>query len=101
MGTKALRRILEVNGTSARNNDVRYMNKDLRSLAHKSSMGIATIVKILGIEKMNAHPSPNGHLTNLKCLEMHLRKVTLMIRITIPSIAIIIIKNMDMFLKIV
>ena len=64
MGIKALRKTLKVNATSARNKDIRHMNANLRSLEHKSSMGIDTTVKSLGIEKMNANPSPIGHLTS-------------------------------------
>lgn len=73
------------------------MNADSRSLVHKSSMGIATIVRSLGIEKINVNTSPTRHQTSQA---MNLRKVTLMIGIMIPGIVVVTIKNMDIFLRI-
>ena len=73
------------------------MTADRRSLVHKSLMGIATTIRSLGIEKMNVDLNRIGHLTRKR---MHLRKVTLMIGITIQGIAMIHNNNMDIFLRI-
>ena len=97
---KVLTKVSKVNVTSARNKDIRHMNVDPRSFLHTSLIGIATIVRSLGIEKMNVDPSQTRHLNNLTSQEMHLSKVTLMIGITIIGIVVTIIRNMDMFLRI-
>lgn len=56
------------------------------SQVQKSLMGIASIVKSLGIEKMNVDPWKNGDQTRQA---IHLRKVTLTIGIRTQGIVVL------------
>ena len=73
------------------------MNASPITLLHKDSMVIASTVKILGIEQVNADPNPTGDLISWV---MHLEKVILMIGTIKQGIVATTIKSMDMFLKI-
>ena len=78
--------------------DTRCTKEILRPLQHKDLMNIALTIKILDIEQVNADPSQIEHLISQ---ETHLEKVILMIGITTQGIVVTIVKNVDMFLKIV
>ena len=61
---------------------------------HQNLKDTATIVRNMDIEPLNAYPSPHGHQTRQEAME------TLTIGITIQDIAVTIVKNMDISLRI-
>ena len=74
------------------------MNAKPRPCINKDLNYIAIVVRSMKIELLIANPNPCGHQTSKQRYGI---MTTLVTRIIIQGIAIIIVKNMDKFLRIV
>ena len=76
---------------------IRHMNVEPRPWTHKDLKVIAKTIKSMDIELLNVDPNPYGHQTNQQRKEA---MDTFIIGITTQDKAIIIVKNMDISLRI-
>ena len=97
MKIKTLRRNSWVTTISATSKDIKHMNTWPRLQAYTDLKAIATIVRSMDINHMNADLMPSGHQTRSQ-RDNTMENPT--IGITIQGIVVTIVKNMDIFLKI-